>query len=530
MDVQEVIITLNPLPPPGEIALALSKRRLLSPLLQRTITLSTKSSDSSYVILGRSSHNVTKKLFPAAENAYFDSPNISRHHATIFIDNSRYRVLKVRDTGSLHGTYRCGERVPRDGIVLYDQDIINLGTKIIYDGDVIPPQRILVSIKWLPVSSSLKAVTSPLIGFGIQELSDSEAEITASDVPADANLLAAASSSPSCQARIHSCGILDDKENRQPSTSTIQCALTKLSEFAEKSLPFDKASNDIRQRSGISEIEAEEASLQQLEHAKKVKDRSPQSDVHDDGGHVVSWMRPLLMAFAASPTLTESVSENELCAQNESNDQNELEHVIDVPNEAEVEEPKEDATAIQVEDRKESSAVAQTRSGIEEEPIKVEIAPEEEKSDKRNSSIEIIDLLNSTPVACQQAQPISPDAESKQSIENCDDQSSCDAILTDVPVSEGAQKPEDGKQVDAKRRFSDFDEPTDEEIDNSPRHTITSKRRRLECSPAASTAESLAASSSSPSTPALIGRYAAATAVGLVIGSVGTFTALLLSE
>ncbi|KAK9354681.1 hypothetical protein V1523DRAFT_377120 [Lipomyces doorenjongii] len=529
MDVQEVILTLTPLPPPGEIALALSKRRLLSPLLQRTITLSTKSSDSSYVILGRSSHNVTKKLFPAAENAYFDSPNISRHHATIFIDNARYRVLKVRDTGSLHGTYRCGERVPRDGIVLYDQDTINLGTKIIYDGDVIPPQRILVSIKWLPVSSSLKAVTSPLSGFGIQELSDSEAEITASDIPVDATFSAAASSRPSCQARIHSCDILDSKENREASTSTIQCALTKLSEFAEKSLPFNKASKDIRQRSGKSEMEAEQASLQQLEHAQKVKDRSPPSDWHDDGGRVVSWIRPLLMGFAASPTMTESASDNELCVQNESNDQNEPEHVLNVPNQAEVEQPKEDVTAIQAEECKESSVLAETRSGIEEKPIKVEIAPEVETCDKRNSSIEIVDLLNSTPAACQLAQPASPDTESKQSIENCDSQP-CDAIVTDVPVSEGTQNPEDGDQVDTKRRFSDFDVPTDEEIDNSPRYTITSKRRRLECSPAAGTAESLAGPSSSPSTPALIGRYAAATAVGLVIGSVGTFTALLLSE
>ncbi|KAK9373229.1 uncharacterized protein V1513DRAFT_449823 [Lipomyces chichibuensis] len=526
MDVQEVILTLTPLPPPGEIALALSKRRLLSPLLQRTITLSTKSSDSSYVILGRSSHNVSKKLFPATENAYFDSPNISRHHATIFIDNSRYRVLKVRDTGSLHGTYRCGERVPRDGIVLYDQDTINLGTKIIYDGDVIPPQRILVSIKWLPVSSSLKAVTSPLTGFGIQELSDSEAEITASDIPVDATFSAAASSRPSCQDMIHSCGIVDDKENRRPSRSTIQCALTTLSEFAEKSLPFNKASKDIRQRSGKSEIEAEQASLQQLEDAKKVKDMSSPSDVHYDGGRVVSWMRPLLMGFAASPTLAESVSENELSTQNESNDQNEF---IDFPNEVEVEQPKEAVTAVQVEERKESLAVAETRSGIEEKPIKVEITPETEKSDKRNSSIEIIDLLNSTPVACQLTQPASLDTESKQPIENCDDQL-CDAILTDVPVSEGPQKPEHDEQVHAKRRFSEFDELTDEEIDYRPAHTITSKRRRLECSPAAGTAESLAAPSSSPSTPALIGRYAAATAVGLVIGSVGTFTALLLSE
>ncbi|KAK9325043.1 hypothetical protein V1517DRAFT_336163 [Lipomyces orientalis] len=524
MDAQEVELTLTPLPPPSDLALAVSRRRLLSPLLKRTITLSTKSSDSSYVILGRSSHNAAKKLVPAAENAYFDSPNISRQHATIFIDNSRYRVLKVRDTGSLHGTYLYGERVPKDGIVLLNQDVINLGTKIVYEGDVIPPQRILVSFKWLPLSSSLKAVAAPLSGFGIQELSDSEADITATDFPVDAGSSAATSPGPSYQAPMHLSGKIDDKENRQPITSTIQCALTKLSEFADKSLPFNKPAKDLRQWCGRTETAAEKSSSNQLEQDPSVQGPVPASDSEGDSGRVAKWMRPLLMGFAASPTLNDSPSESEKNVQIEVGSQNDAEYVSDVPHEVEIEQPKEDAANTHVEEHKETSSEVEIESAVEGESIAI---PKLDKSDDPIGSIEIIDLLNSTSVACEPEQPQSQETASRRSIEQSSDEQSNDAI---EPVATEPQTLEDDEPVETKRRFSDIEELGDEEIDNSPRQAICSKRRRLGSSSAADASTSSPAAPHSPSAPALIGRYAAATAVGVVIGSVGTFAALVLSE
>ncbi|KAJ8102576.1 hypothetical protein POJ06DRAFT_51923 [Lipomyces tetrasporus] len=525
MDAQEVELTLTPLPPPSDLALAVSKHRLLSPLLKRTITLSTKTSDSSYVILGRSSHNVAKKLVPAAENGYFDSPNISRQHATIFIDNSRYRVLKVRDTGSLHGTYLYGERVPKDGIVLVNQDVINLGTKIIYEGDVIPPQRILVSFKWLPLSSSLKAVAAPVSGFGIQELSDSEADITATDFSVDVGSSAAASPGPSYQAPMHSSGKVDDKENRQPITSTIQCALTKLTEFADKSLQFNKPAIDLRQWCGRTETVADKSSSNQLEHDPSAPGRHPASDSEAGAGRVTEWMRPLLMGFAASPTLNDSPSESEKSVQIEAGSQDE--YVNDVPHEVEIEQPKEDAANIQVEEHKETCSVLDIDSAVEGESIKMDNAPEAVKSDDPSSSVEIIEVLSSTPAACEPEQPQSPETASRRSIEQNSEDQSNDAI---EPIAKEPKALEDGEPVETKRRFSDIEELPDEEVDNSPRQAICSKRRRLGSSSTSDALTSSPAAPSSPSTPALMGRYAAATAVGVVIGSVGTFAALVLSE
>ncbi|KAK9238873.1 hypothetical protein V1525DRAFT_399746 [Lipomyces kononenkoae] len=511
MDAQEVILTLTPLPPPGEVAVGLSKRRLFSPLLQRTISLSTRSPDTSYVILGRSSHNVTKKLVPAAENAYFDSPNISRQHATIFIDSSRSRVMKIRDTGSLHGTYRFGERVPRDGIVLYDQDTINLGTKIIYDGDIIPPQRILVNIRWLPVSSLLKAVTAPVSGFGIHELSNSEAELTVAGILDDGISSAAPSPSPSYQDGINSLDIVDDRDSKQPSA----CIPTETSEFAGQSLQVNDTASDIWQPPIKTDVEADQACPPQVEN---------------QDGRVTSWIKPLLMGFAASPTYAETLNDNEESLPNESNVQNEPEHVIDVQDDAEIEQQREE-TITQVEERKGSSVVvADDLSAIEESEVAEEITHGANKpEDELNSSIEIIDLLSSSPVACQPQEQVSNETGSRESIEICDDQL-CDAIVTDEPTSEPVLKPEDSSEpVDAKRRFSDIDDFSDEEIDNSQWDVASSKRRRLESSlPPAG--EGSPSSHSSLSSAALIGRYAAATAVGLVIGSVSTFTALLLSD
>ncbi|KAK9367112.1 hypothetical protein V1509DRAFT_627659 [Lipomyces kononenkoae] len=504
MDVQEVILTLTPLPPPGEIAVGLSKRRLFSPLLQRTITLSTKSPDTSYVIVGRSSHNVTKKLVPAAENAYFDSPNISRQHATIFIDSSRSRVLKVRDSGSLHGTYRFGERVPRDGIVLYDHDTINLGTKIIYDGDIIPPQRILVNIRWLAASSSLKAVTAPVSGFGIHELSNSEAELTVAGISS-----AAPSPSPSYQDGINSFDNINDRDNKQ---SSPRC-LTERNDLAGESLPFNDNASDIWQPSGKTDVEVGDGQA-----------CPPQMENQD--GRVTSWIKPLLMGFAASPTYTtESLNENEEeFVPNDGNVQIELEHAIDIQNDAEIEQQKEDLTAIQVEECRAGSVASDARSVIEGSEVEEGITHDATKPDER-SSIEIIDLLSSSPVTCQPPEQISYETGSRQSIEICDDQL-YDAIDTDEPTFAPVQKPEGGEQVDAKRRFGDVEDQIDEEID------MSCKRRRLESSPAPALAgEGSPSSPSSLSSAAgRIGRYAAATAVGLVIGSVGTFTALLLSD
>src|SRR4051794_18938619 len=69
---------------------------------QRRIVLS-PSSPSIHV--GRSSRNHNKNLQPAKDNAYIDSPVISREHALISLNTKGDTpALIIQDRGSMHGT------------------------------------------------------------------------------------------------------------------------------------------------------------------------------------------------------------------------------------------------------------------------------------------------------------------------------------------------------------------------------------------------------------------------------------------
>ncbi|KAK9452265.1 uncharacterized protein V1518DRAFT_410769 [Limtongia smithiae] len=116
----------------------------------RHIKLTDNSADESYVLIGRSSHNAGKNLNPSRENALFDLPNVSRNHATIFLDSTENKVLKIRDCGSLHGTFRKGERVSKIGVELVNNDVITLGSWIDCGDEVVPAQRVSVFFKWVP--------------------------------------------------------------------------------------------------------------------------------------------------------------------------------------------------------------------------------------------------------------------------------------------------------------------------------------------------------------------------------------------
>ncbi|KAF1917712.1 hypothetical protein BDU57DRAFT_537351 [Ampelomyces quisqualis] len=83
--------------------------------------------------IGRASRNTTKKaLMPAANNAFIDSPVISREHAilTVNADNGALHVC-ISDQGSMHGTMVNGERLaPRTPKQLASGDNLQFGIDI----------------------------------------------------------------------------------------------------------------------------------------------------------------------------------------------------------------------------------------------------------------------------------------------------------------------------------------------------------------------------------------------------------------
>ncbi|KAM0809340.1 hypothetical protein AB5N19_09683 [Seiridium cardinale] len=99
----------------------------------RNITLT---KDRPTVRVGRASKQESKGFVAAEENAWFDSPVMSREHAELTADFDQKTVL-VEDTGSLHGTFRRSEHedkedriCTREKVSLRDGDIIRFGTDI----------------------------------------------------------------------------------------------------------------------------------------------------------------------------------------------------------------------------------------------------------------------------------------------------------------------------------------------------------------------------------------------------------------
>ncbi|KAF2020284.1 hypothetical protein BU24DRAFT_490066 [Aaosphaeria arxii CBS 175.79] len=93
---------------------------------------------STTVPIGRSSKNTIKNLMPAADNAYIDSPVISRDHARLSVSAPFYPFdtpgVYIADNGSMHGTYLNGSRLPRHELQrLHDGDVLRFGDNVVRD-------------------------------------------------------------------------------------------------------------------------------------------------------------------------------------------------------------------------------------------------------------------------------------------------------------------------------------------------------------------------------------------------------------
>ncbi|KAI9048669.1 hypothetical protein LZ554_007500 [Drepanopeziza brunnea f. sp. 'monogermtubi'] len=93
----------------------------------RTIALNHKNNS---VPIGRASKTVNKGILAAEDNAWFDSPVVSRNHAKLKMDfNSK--KLTIEDIGSMHGTFLNHKQLLSD-----DPTVINNGDDLVFGTEV----------------------------------------------------------------------------------------------------------------------------------------------------------------------------------------------------------------------------------------------------------------------------------------------------------------------------------------------------------------------------------------------------------
>ena len=92
-------------------------------------------SPSTTVPIGRSSKNHSKKLMSGSDNAFIDSPVISREHARFSASNAMgIPTVYLTDNGSMHGTLVNSKPLPRNQAHrLHNGDILQFGTNVVRD-------------------------------------------------------------------------------------------------------------------------------------------------------------------------------------------------------------------------------------------------------------------------------------------------------------------------------------------------------------------------------------------------------------
>jgi pSer/pThr/pTyr-binding forkhead associated (FHA) protein len=118
------------------------------------------------ITIGRASKISTKGFVAGIDNAWFDSPVMSRLHARLFarMDQKVRRCnppvpialltvdqkVEIRDLGSLHGTYvNDGERLAADELrELQDGDTLRFGAPIWRGQDQFVPTKVTVGLQF----------------------------------------------------------------------------------------------------------------------------------------------------------------------------------------------------------------------------------------------------------------------------------------------------------------------------------------------------------------------------------------------
>ncbi|RFU27812.1 hypothetical protein B7463_g8526, partial [Scytalidium lignicola] len=123
-------------------------------------TLRFRPSCVSYKI-GRASKSLNKGIVAAKDNAWFDSPVMSRNHAEIYISPDIDSIM-LKDIGSLHGTFLNGTQVDRlIPTPLNPGDTVVFGAPVARNGETFPPCSFEVSIDFHDKTSHSNTFTLP---------------------------------------------------------------------------------------------------------------------------------------------------------------------------------------------------------------------------------------------------------------------------------------------------------------------------------------------------------------------------------
>ncbi|KAM3074691.1 hypothetical protein ACMFMG_008116 [Clarireedia jacksonii] len=85
--------------------------------------------NKSSIKIGRASKSVLKGLLGAADNAWFDSPVMSRNHAEIAF-NKFTHAITIQDTNSMHGTFVNGQKLHNGSELLGNGDTVVFGNEV----------------------------------------------------------------------------------------------------------------------------------------------------------------------------------------------------------------------------------------------------------------------------------------------------------------------------------------------------------------------------------------------------------------
>ncbi|KUJ12059.1 uncharacterized protein LY89DRAFT_688532 [Mollisia scopiformis] len=112
---------------------------------ERTLILE---SGSPIAPIGRASKSISKGLFSSYDNAWFDSPVMSRDHAQLTM-NSEDKTINIRDIGSMHGTYVNGVELARHvPLTLNNGDIVVFGAEVRRGPETFPACSFRIAIEF----------------------------------------------------------------------------------------------------------------------------------------------------------------------------------------------------------------------------------------------------------------------------------------------------------------------------------------------------------------------------------------------
>ncbi|KAF2793469.1 hypothetical protein K505DRAFT_325454 [Melanomma pulvis-pyrius CBS 109.77] len=121
------------------------------------------------VAVGRSSKNTTKKLMSGPDNAFIDSPVISREHALLSANTATgIPAVYITDNGSMHGTFVNSHQLPpKQEHKLHNGDTLQFGMNVVRDQDSFVAKKYRFQSKIAPAI---------IRGFSVPDMDSSEEE------------------------------------------------------------------------------------------------------------------------------------------------------------------------------------------------------------------------------------------------------------------------------------------------------------------------------------------------------------------